>query len=541
MADFYIRSATALDRVLRDECSVKAAASVHADSGRVLALLINALAYRSALLAALDAARVLKLEAKVFTILAPPPKSKNDKPKQKQKADKKELKEVASAEAMCLVLCHDLLFQSRGIQASKTWPPKVALEKYRSSLHSALVKMQIRQGKARIQDLRSGALYHEMTARMPRWIRINSLRATRDEVLAWLAEHSYTQVETDEIGGVKEFAVSRHVQGLLAFHPKATSALLQTEMYRDNWIVMQDLASCFPAYILDPPADAQVVDATSAPGNKTSHLSAIMFAKSSRRIGQSEGKVVAFERDAVRYKTLVKRLAAVGALAKDGTTGNVVPERRDFLTTNPTDFGEVTHMLLDPSCSGSGIVNRLDFLKEDDDVDELEDTVAAETGETKLQRRLRQLGEFQLLMIRHAFKFPALRKVVYSTCSVHAQENESVVIRALHSEEADKFGWRLAPRSEVIPTWPVRGDPDACGEEKDVAENVIRCIPGGKGEGDKPHVEACNGFFVACFVKHAPTKRPLEEEQDAAPTGNSANRKKKLQKRRQKQRLAQQA
>ncbi len=160
---------------------------------------------------------------------------------------------------------------------------------------------------------------------------------------------------------------------------------------------------------------------------------------------KAKGRVYAFERDAIRYKTLVKRLTAVGAIHNaKGNQGNVFPEKKDFLTTKPTDFERVTHMLLDPSCSGSGIVNRLDFLKEDDDVEDTPlpspstpSSTSSEGGATmtKLEKRLLALSEFQLLMIRHAFQFPALQKVVYSTCSIHAQENEEVVIKALDSHE----------------------------------------------------------------------------------------------------------
>ncbi len=74
---------------------------------------------------------------------------------------------------------------------------------YRPSLHSSLVKLQIRQGKSRIQDLRSGALYHEMTARIPRWIRINPLRASRQEMSLGFPRNHFTQVDGPELEGLR--------------------------------------------------------------------------------------------------------------------------------------------------------------------------------------------------------------------------------------------------------------------------------------------------------------------------------------------------
>jgi putative methyltransferase len=52
---------------------------------------------------------------------------------------------------------------------------------------------------------------------------------------------------------------------------------------------------------------------------------------------------------------------------------------------------------------------------------------------------------------------PALQRLVYSTCSVHAIENEQVVLRALKSEEARAGNLELAGREQVIPTWHRRG------------------------------------------------------------------------------------
>lgn len=48
---------------------------------------------------------------------------------------------------------------------------------------------------------------------------------------------------------------------------------------------------------------------------------------------------------------------------------DINPIHGSFLETDPTDpkFAEVEYLLLDPSCSGSGIISRLDHLVDDDD------------------------------------------------------------------------------------------------------------------------------------------------------------------------------
>lgn len=70
--------------------------------------------------------------------------------------------------------------------------------------------------------------------------------------------------------------VDTHVPGLLAFHP--TAPLQDNAAYMNGSIIFQDKASCFPAIVLNPPSliNTAVIDATAAPGNKTSHLSALM-------------------------------------------------------------------------------------------------------------------------------------------------------------------------------------------------------------------------------------------------------------------------
>jgi putative methyltransferase len=52
---------------------------------------------------------------------------------------------------------------------------------------------------------------------------------------------------------------------------------------------------------------------------------------------------------------------------------------------------------------------------------------------------------------------PAVTRIVYSTCSIHTEENEAVVKGVLDNVGMSDRGFRLAPRSQVLPHWTRRG------------------------------------------------------------------------------------
>ena len=100
----------------------------------------------------------------------------------------------------------------------------------------------------------------------------------------------------------------------------------------------------------------------------------------------------------------------------------------------------------------------------------------------------------QVKILSHALTFPAVERLVYSTCSVHAEENELVVARVLPL--AHELGFHLA---SALPAWPRRGLPGLC----EGAERLLRV---------DPEQDQTDGFFVALFER-------LPDQPSAAKAG----------------------
>jgi putative methyltransferase len=381
----------------------------------------------------------------------------------------------------------------------------------------------------------------------PRWIRINTLRTTLEEQLeSTFADLLHvTSVKGVSTRSSKAIYVDEHIPNLVAVSPSIN--LTSSKPYREGKLIFQDKASCFPAYLLNPGSeDGDIIDATAAPGNKTTHLAAIL------RSQKSEGaRVIACEKDAFRSKTLLKmtKLADPEGIIK-------VKAEQNFLKLGPNsnDYSNVTGMVLDPSCSGSGIVGRdeggivvhlpnADYVDppskhskkrkrndkstkekpapapapETEDAEDIqeEEPDSAPKDALELATRLIALSDFQLRIIEHAMAFGSARRITYSTCSIHGEENEGVVVRALLSDAARVAGWRVMKREEQVDgmkRWHRRGDISAVeaalkssGDSSDdldnaeVADACIRC--------DKSTEDGTMGFFVAGFVRDESTIR----------------------------------
>lgn len=429
---------------------------------------------------------------------------------------------------LSLLLVHDFLLAKGGIALPASHGLRATIDRHKSRLNAEFTRAKIRRKCSSVDALTEqveASLY--ATTQHPRWIRVNALKSTLEKQLSTtFKDHQKADSVQQVLNGTgKLIYIDENVPNLVAVSPRFDFA--RSPAYKSGQIILQDKASCFPAYLLDPkPSEGDVIDGCAAPGNKTTHAAAIMKSYSHGQ-DPAEGGIHAFEKDTRRAKTLDKMVKLAGS--DDFTQIN---QGQDFLKVDPLDarYANTAAILLDPSCSGSGIVGRDDMPElhlptadgaittgkpskkaassskkrkrpaEDPDpehvlVDDDGNTTVV-SSEKDLETRLEALSSFQLTLLLHAFSFPAARKITYSTCSVHAKENEQVVLKALQSDVGKRRGWRVLPREEQVSgmrAWPVRGQVEACDGDKQVAESCIRAY---KDDG-----RGVMGFFVVAFAR----------------------------------------
>jgi putative methyltransferase len=221
-------------------------------------------------------------------------------------------------------------------------------------------------------------------------------------------------IENDEF--IKDlFSINKKTHGLKKIF----------ELRDNNDIIIQSKSSCIPAYLLYKyhkiNTNFNIIDTCSAPGNKTLQLSQY-FTKS---------KIFAYEINENRFNILKNNLDKYKAT-------NVEPINKDFLSIDPKDkrYKDVKIILADPSCSGSGTQNNS---LEDNRMNECCLDIAGSDIEEENIGRLKQLASFQYKILEHCMKFPNVKYISYSTCSIYMTENEYVVNKVLENHKQFKL------------------------------------------------------------------------------------------------------
>jgi len=347
---------------------------------------------------------------------------------------------------------------------------------------------------------------------MSRFARVNAMKVRDAGVLVKeLKERGFAFEEEDaHLGGGEGGGGCRYISFSKDCDRKKLSGM---KMVKNGELILQGKSSCMPAHcllvneeerlsddmsaIFERICQSDVIDACAAPGNKTTHLAALLNDKKNKNGRGGGGKVFAFEKDHRRAQRLRDTIDLYGCSKK------VIVAKKNFLEVDENDdkYRNVRSILLDPSCSGSGTVqNRGDALMEyalkdgyDDEEEEEDDAERNKRREEEeneeeqtRKKRVMSLQKFQVEVLSHAMRFPGVLRISYSTCSIYREENEDVVQKVMPL--AKELGFELA---KCLPKWPRRGFSEVLGEAE--ASKVVRVNP---FEGDD-----CEGFFVAVFQR----------------------------------------
>ena len=205
------------------------------------------------------------------------------------------------------------------------------------------------------------------------------------------------------------------IDGLYYISKKSKNLYKVFELRDESSVIIQTKSSFLPAYFLKKVVKEEkfdIIDACSAPGNKTLQLSEYF----------NKSKVFAFEMNDNRFETLKNNIN------RYNTTTTITPIKMDFLKSDVNEYKNVKLILADPSCSGSGTLNNS---LDDKSMNECCLDIAGSEIEQNNISRLKKLATFQIKILSHAMSFPSVKYISYSTCSTYMTENEYVVSKVL--------------------------------------------------------------------------------------------------------------
>ncbi len=271
-------------------------------------------------------------------------------------------------------------------------------------------------GEAEARELAAANNRHPHTA-----FRVNTLKATEADALASLESRGVT------------LARSVYVPGAFVVESGSASEIQQAAAR--GLIYLQDEASQLVSQLLDAKSGERVLDLCAAPGSKSSHLAALT----------ENGALI------VACDIHPHRLAQLGVTCDRLDARSVSPVVLDATGQLPflAEARRFDRVLIDAPCSGTGTLSRNPEIK----------WRLAPDGPSRL-------AEVQLNLLNRATDVIIKGgRLVYSTCSVEAEENEGVITRFIASGapfrivEPDAHASLITPEG-FVRTFPHRHETD---------------------------------------------------------------------------------
>ncbi|MEM2994498.1 MAG: RsmB/NOP family class I SAM-dependent RNA methyltransferase [Candidatus Bathyarchaeia archaeon] len=265
----------------------------------------------------------------------------------------------------------------------------------------------------------------------PVYIRLNTLKAEENIILEKIAEEG---IKTEKVKELK------HTYKVVSVR----RSLTRTKSFQEGLFYIQDKASCFAAEVANPKPEMTVLDVCAAPGAKTTYLAQLM---------QNQGAIYSIDYSRRRIGVWKIETARMGVEI-------ATPIIADACNPLPVTV-EADLVVLDPPCTSTGAFGK------------------APSAKWRLTRRsIAKMAEIQWQMLNNcAEKVKHKGVLVYSTCSITAEENEMLIEKFLkwHTD------FSLAAITPKMGVSGLRG-----------MEKCRRLYP---------HMHGCNGFFIAKLLR----------------------------------------
>ncbi len=221
---------------------------------------------------------------------------------------------------------------------------------------------------------------------IPMYVRINTLKASFDEIAGNLTSYEVKYTPVDAIPNLIRI-------------DETPVPIPRLDEFKEGKLVVQQKASALVSLVLNPQPGEEILDMCASPGGKTSHIVAQ---------GGTAKNILAVDLNKERVKILTNRLKLLGA-------EKVKILSADARTLKASVKSTFDKILIDPPCSGSGTYSSRPDIK----------------WRVK-QRDLNWYIKLQSSLLNEASRLLEVDgNIVYSTCSVFEDENHEIISQFL--------------------------------------------------------------------------------------------------------------
>lgn len=280
-------------------------------------------------------------------------------------------------------------------------------------------------------------------------LRVNTIKATRDEVLAKM------QAENT----VKDNVISTMPYSPIGIRMGAKLNISRHVMFTEGKIEVQDEGSQLLSYLVSPKRGMMVADFCAGAGGKTLAIGALM---------KNTGRLYAFDVSEKRLHNLGQRLKRSGL---SNLHAQVISSEQDPKLKRLN--GKFDRVLVDAPCSGLGTLRRNPDLKW-----------------RQTEQDVVELTQKQTAILARAAKLTkAGGRLIYATCSLLRDENEAIVEAFMQANPE----FNLVPASEVLAHHHIALDTGP----------YLKLLP---------HLHQTDGFFAAVLEKQAANPEAKDTE-----------------------------